>query len=138
MLLLEFVKSPCMKQGHEKQKVMKNEKTKAKASKKVNHDQSGMSAFIRKLFADGVKKVEAYGRTLKKYPIAKSRHHFEDRWAAAQRLVKSRRVAAVLAKSKQAASEKPAQVGAVAGRKVSASLVPPPRLSYLACSPVAA
>jgi len=110
---------------------MKKEKTKSKASKKENHDQSGLSTFIRKLFADGVKKVEAYGTTLKKFPIVKSRHHFEARWEAAQRLVKNKRVEAVLAKSKKAAPEKSARVGTTAANKVPVSFAPPPRLSYI-------
>ena len=117
---------------------MKKEKTKAKASKKENHDQLGMSAFIRKLFTDGVKKVEAYGATLRKFPIVKSRHHFDARWEAAQRHVKNKRVEVVLAKSKKAAPKKSAQAGTTAARKATASPTPPPRLSYLSSSPAAA
>jgi hypothetical protein len=112
MILFEFVKSPCLKQGKTKtNKVMKKEKTKAKASKKENHDQSGMSAFIRKLFAGGVKKDEAYNKTLEKFPIAKARKtHFEPRWNAAQRRVEKNRTTASLAK--KVAAKKAAPVAA--------------------------
>jgi len=65
-----------------------------------NDNQAGMSKFIRSLFADGVKKVEAYGRTLKKFPIVSSRYHFDARWDAAVRRSKSARVENVLAKKR--------------------------------------
>jgi hypothetical protein len=99
-----------IKQGHSKNNIMKNEKnkTKSRAAKKVNHDQSGMSQFIRTLFAAGVKKDEAYSRTLEKFPIAKARKtHFEPRWKAAQRRVENNRTTATLAKKVAAKAAAP-------------------------------
>jgi hypothetical protein len=80
---------------------MKKEKNK---SVKSTAGITGSAQYMRNLVSEGVAKADAFKKMLAKWPrFEQDKPGLESRWKMAKRIIESKRVAEVLAKSKKSA-----------------------------------